>query len=158
MLCGLFKQSKCYNCESNAPVRNHSTTNGDFKIFKQFSSRADLVCHLPPTSILGTNFLADFYHHTQIEYWIKGDEGKDGKFADQSVYEDSTCSNSLGPLYSALDHLYYFDIHILECISDAQELLALPEILEPFGVVPPLPQIIHITLTDIGDKVLPILG
>lgn len=77
--------------------------------------------------------------HTQTEYWINGLNGQ--KFADTSVYTDPTCSDSMGPAYSAIDHFQYFDANYLICyLNQPLVFLAVPaSILQPIGTIPPLP-------------------
>lgn len=93
-------------------------------------------------SVLGTTLLGDYYLHTQTEYWINGTYNQ--KFADTSVYEDPTCSDSLGPAYSVVDHFRYFDANYLICyVNQPLVFLAIPlSILQPIGTIPPLPSVI----------------
>lgn len=99
-----------------------------------------MAVHVVPTSVLGMPLLGDYYLHAQTEYWINGTDGQ--KFADQSVYEDSTCSNSMGPAYSVLDHFLYFDANLLVCwLNDPQVWLAIPTSdVQLIGIIPPLPR------------------
>ncbi len=118
---------------------------------KQFYFRADLVPHVPPTSLFGT-IIYDYYYHVLNEYWIH-DSGE--KFANQSTYEDPTCSNSLGPLYTPIDHEQYFDVNHLRCLlSDLHELLAVPVIFNPPDVLPPFPKPIQNSLSEFADIVV----
>lgn len=114
-----------------------------------------MVCHLAPTSVLGTAIITDYYIHALHEYWIKNESQQ--MFADPSLYEDPSCANSMGPLYSAVDHFQYFDVNHLKCLSDVQEFLAVPVILNPVDVIPPFPQFIQITLSDLGDLLMTLL-
>lgn len=93
-----------------------------------------------PTSVLGSPLLGDYYYHAQTEFWINGTDGQ--KFADQSVYEDNACCNSMGPAYSVLDHFLYFNANLLVCwLNEPQVWLAIPAgIVQPIGLIPPLPQ------------------
>lgn len=95
-----------------------------------------------PSSVLGSPLLGDYYIHAQTEYWINGTDSQ--KFANQNVYEDSTCSNSMGPAYSVLDHFQYFDANLLICwLNQPGYWLAIPgNIFQPIGTLPPLPQFI----------------
>lgn len=94
------------------------------------------------------------------EYWIISDFA--AKFAVPSSYEDPTCSNSLGPLYNAVDHLTYFNVSHLQCLGDVNEYLAIPASLTPVPDVPPFPKQIQILLSDVGELVSklpsPVLG
>lgn len=93
-----------------------------------------------PTSVLGTPILGDYYIHSQTEYWING---TNGRFADDSTYEDPTCSNSMGPAYSVIDHFQYFDANLLVCWLNQPLLwVAIPNVVQPIGVIPPLPSFI----------------
>ncbi|OXA42457.1 Lipase, partial [Folsomia candida] len=77
-------------------------------------ARADIIPHLGPVSALGVFDLLtgkNCVHHGQ-EVWINGEEIN---FCSKTVYEDPNCSNSLGPLYTVLDHLQYFDADISAC-------------------------------------------
>lgn len=85
------------------------------------------------------------------EYWIKS--GSVAKFAVQSLYEDPTCSNSLGPLYSVIDHLTYFDVNHVRCVGDVNEFFAIPASLTPVPELPSFPEPIQIVLADVGSLV-----
>lgn len=66
---------------------------------------ADIIPHLPLAS-LG-------YVHHGTELWITPDEDKS---CSKEVYEDFSCSNSLGPAYIPSDHSTMWDVtHALEC-------------------------------------------
>lgn len=84
--------------------------------------------------------LGGYYVHPQTEFWINGKN--DQKFCNESVYEDPTCSSSIGPAYSIFDHGLYFDADYATCIlGQPGEILAIPDsILQPVGTIPPLPQ------------------
>jgi len=125
--------------------------------------RADIVCHIPPVSILGTSIAFDYYYHALNEYYLKDVIGNEAKFADQSVYEDRDCSNSLGPLYSPADHFKYFDVNHNECLADfIQEFTAIPGVIFPIEDVPEFPGFIQISINDIGTSLInivsPLLG
>lgn len=76
--------------------------------------------------------------HAQTEYWINGTNNQ--KFADTSLYTDPTCSDSMGPAYSAVDHFLYFDANYLVCyLNQPLVFLAIPGVLQPVGTIPPLP-------------------
>lgn len=104
--------------------------------------KADFAPHIMPVSILGTKILGDYYVHPQPEYWINGIDGQ--RFCDTSRYNDPTCSDSLGPAYSVLDHFAYFDVNYLVCfLNQPLVWLALPlSILAPTTILPPLPSVI----------------
>lgn len=105
-------------------------------------ARADFAPHFIPVSIASTNvIIGDYYLHTQTEYWINGTTGK---FCNNSIYEDPTCSNSMGPIYSTLlDHLMYFDANYLTCIAEQPwPLISLPYTNQFTSALPPLPEFI----------------
>ncbi len=52
--------------------------------------------------------------HHGPELWITP-SNKNGEFCATNVYEDPDCSNSLGPIYSLLDHLDYWDVAYHYC-------------------------------------------
>ncbi len=89
---------------------------------------------------MGTSILGDYYIHPQPEYWINGKGNQ--RFADITRYNDPTCSDSMGPAYSVLDHFQYFDANYLVCYLDQPLVwLTLPaSILQPVGSIPPLPE------------------
>lgn len=108
---------------------------------------------------MGFPLLGDYYIHAQTEYWINGTLGQ--KFADPSVYEDFTCSNSMGPAYTLVDHFTYFDANYLICFADQPgEFAAIPGgILEPVNSIPPLlPQPISNFLGGLIGFVTNLLG
>lgn len=126
------------------------------------SFRADIAPHIPPTSVLSLNLLGDDYLHVQTEFYIDGEHGQ--RFCNQTVYEDRTCSMSLGPVYSALDHVTYFDVDILVCVaSNPLAFTSLPlGLFEPTKILPPLPKpISDLTsgITHFATKLLsPLIG
>lgn len=112
-------------------------------------------------TILGTKLLYDYYVHPQTEYWINGTVGQ--RFCNPKVREDPTCSNSIGPAYSLVDHLAYFDVNIASAFAQPLQLASLPfNILPVEKVIPPLPKFIEKPLGDLLDTVvgalLPPLG
>ncbi|XP_037038368.1 lipase-like [Bradysia coprophila] len=124
-------------------------------------ARADLFPHIMPTSILGTRLLGDYYVHAQTEYWINGEDCQ--KFCRQTTYEDQQCSISLGPAYSALDHFFYFDVNYVYSFGQPLAYAALPfKLLDPVGVLPPLPKPIEKLIGGIAGGVagalVPALG
>lgn len=109
---------------------------------------------------MGTDIIYNYYYHVLNEYWINGNVSK---FADPSVYEDINCSDSLGPLYTPLDHFTYFDVDQSYCLADfVEEFTAIPYVILPVEDVPELPTFIQILLSDVGilltEIVTPILG
>lgn len=69
-------------------------------------NKADIVPHLP-TSSMG------FVHHG-TELWIT--PNNEDKICSKTVYEDPTCSNSLGTAYQATDHPMVWNVtHATEC-------------------------------------------
>lgn len=117
------------------------------------NSRADIICHLPPVTLLGTDLLYDNYIQPQTEYWINGTVGQ--RFCSQSVFEDPTCSNSIGPAYTLVDHFTYFDVNIASAFAQPQQLLSIPfNILPVELLLPPLPKFIADPLGDLLDSVI----
>lgn len=116
---------------------------------------------MPPTYPL-TLESGENYIHVQIEFWINGKAKQ--RFCNASTYEDRTCSMSLGPLYSAVDHLIYFDVDVLKCFGgNPVALTSIPfDLPQPPSNIPPLPT--HISdftaaLTHTGvSLVSPIFG
>ncbi|KAJ6632995.1 Lipase [Pseudolycoriella hygida] len=115
------------------------------------TNRGDVVCHVAPTSIVGTEIVTEFYYHALTEYWIDGDQEQ---FADQSTYEDPNLSNSRGPQYMPIDHFSYFDVNYMRMAADLHEWLAIPGVLHPVDVFPPLPKPIQSWLSDLSDKIV----
>ncbi|XP_037039210.1 lipase-like [Bradysia coprophila] len=124
-------------------------------------ARADIIPHIPPTSIIGTNLLGDYYVHAQTEFWIDGQQ--DQKFCQQNVYEDPNCSMSLGPLYNVVDHVTYFDTNLASVIGQPLVVAYLPlRLLNPVDTLPPLPKpmenLIGDTAQELVGAISPILG
>lgn len=121
-------------------------------------NRADIVPHVPPVGVLATDILYDYYVHPQTEYWINGDSGT--RFCNDSVYEDPTGSDSLGPAYSVLDHGTYFNVDYGTCVLDQPLLIAaIPfDIFQPVGKVPPLPLKMSNFIDAVVDFAVNILG
>lgn len=46
----------------------------------------------------------------------------------------------MGPAYSVLDHVNYFDVDYELCFLQAAQFLAVPAVFQPVGTVPPLPE------------------
>ncbi|XP_037037057.1 lipase-like [Bradysia coprophila] len=109
-------------------------------------NRADIVSHLPPTSILGTTIISDYYYHAMNEYWINGDEEK---FASRSGYEDPSTANSYGPKYSTTDHSSYFDVK--PSVTSAVQGLAVAIFFQPPDILPPIPEPIRNFLDAVTD-------
>ncbi len=83
--------------------------------------------------------LIDYYVHPQTEFWINGE--KNQKYCQQTVYEDPKCSMSMGPVYSVLDHLFYFDTNVASVLGQPLQLISLPlKLLNPVDALPPLPK------------------
>lgn len=116
------------------------------------------MAHVAPTSLLGTTILGDYYVHCQPEYWYVSTD--DQGFCDTTVYEDPDCSDSLGPVYSALDHATYLEVNYAICVvGQPAPWLAIPfDIFQPVGVVQPLPQVISNFLVGAFDFVKVTLG
>lgn len=88
---------------------------------------------------MGLLFGVNYVHHTQ-EVWINGNITK---FCSKTVYEDRTCSNSMGPSYTLLDHGQYFDVDIFSCYFvegwGGVDLITLPIGFTPTDYIPPMP-------------------
>lgn len=110
---------------------------------------------------MGTNLLYDAYVQPQTEYWINGTDGQ--RFCSQNFFEDATCSNSVGPAYTLIDHFTYFDVNIASAFAQPLQLLSIPfNILPVETLLPPLPKFIENPLGELLDNViggiLPSLG
>ncbi|KAI9307397.1 Alpha/Beta hydrolase protein [Cunninghamella echinulata] len=68
---------------------------------------SDLVPHLPP--------MASGYLHTGTEYWVKDDDTKLTQIC-EATYESASCSNTLVPFLSILDHLSCYNINEGLCL------------------------------------------
>ncbi|KAJ6632650.1 Lipase [Pseudolycoriella hygida] len=125
-------------------------------------ARADIICHYPPTSILGTNLLInDYFIHPQTEFWIDGK--KNQHFCNNTFYEDPACSMSMGPLYSLIDHVIYFDVNISDGFGQLLSIAHLPfGLLNPFEDLPPLPKPLENILSGVtggtASVLSPLLG
>jgi len=101
-------------------------------------SKADIITHVPPVTVKGTQLLGDNYLHTMREYWVE----EDGKVKTCSIteYEDDHCSTSIGPGYTMTDHLEYFGVDYKLCgFTNPLELASLPVIGSPdeLRIIPP---------------------
>lgn len=116
-------------------------------------ARADIVPHVPPTSLLGSKFLLnDHYVHPHTEFWINGK--KDQRFCSRTVYEDPKCSMSLGPLYTIVDHLIYFDVNLAASVGQPGQLMTLPfNIFNPVDRLPPLPEKFARKISGVAKRV-----
>ncbi|XP_035714885.1 lipase-like isoform X3 [Folsomia candida] len=127
-------------------------------------ARADIAAHLFPVSALGVIDLLtgeNYVHHGQ-EVWINGEEIN---FCSKTVYEDPNCSNSLGPLYTLLDHFQYFDADITVCYLVEGWLdidLVTVEGFTPTNFLPPMPTVMRGILVGLVQGgyqgLLPVLG
>jgi len=116
-------------------------------------ARGDIFPHVPPTSVLGTKLLGDYYVHPQTEFWINGKAGQ--RFCSQCVFEDPKCSMSMGPLYTVVDHLTYFDCNVASVVGQPLVLAYLPlGLLNPVKVLPPLPKPIENLIGGIASGLL----
>lgn len=97
-------------------------------LFSKIYLRNDVVPHLPPTSILGTILLYNFYVHPQREAWIRTGSVTP---CDPNFYEDPNCSCSLNPSYTTADHSTYFNV-----VGDCSEIVTPAP---PPSNPPPLP-------------------
>lgn len=66
------------------------------------------------------------------------------RFCDTSVFEDPTCSDSLGPVYSLPDHATYLEVPYAPCVvGQPAPWAAIPfSILQPVGTIPPFPEFV----------------
>ncbi|XP_021961423.1 lipase [Folsomia candida] len=127
-------------------------------------ARADIIPHFPPVGHLGLIDLlihTTYFHHGQ-EVWINR---KEINFCSQAVYEDSTCSNSLGPLYTIIDHLQYFDADYSVCYFVEGwldiDLISIAGF-TPTDYIPPMPTVMAGFLTGLVEGgyegILPVIG
>ncbi|OXA44939.1 lipase [Folsomia candida] len=127
-------------------------------------ARDDIIPHLPPVSAFGVIDLlihTNYLHHGQ-EVWINGSEIN---FCSQAVYEDPTCSNSLGPLYTIIDHLQYFDADYSVCYFVEGwldiDLISIAGFI-PTDYIPPMPTVMAGILTGLVEGgyegILPVIG
>lgn len=124
----------------NKYVNTEPEKNAKLYIMFDFSiNRADIIPHFPPTSLLDTSLLYDYYIQTHAEFWIKSDTQQ--RFCNQSFYEDPTCSDSVGPNYNLADHFGYFGLNYTMCMSP-DLLSGLPFNTTNPGDIPSLPQLI----------------
>lgn len=116
-------------------------------------ARKDIFPHLPPTSVIGSKLLGDFYVHPQTEYWINDE--KNAQFCKRTVYEDPKCSMSIGPSYSVLDHTVYFDTNMGSVLGQPLLFAYLPfSLLNPVDHLPPLPKPIEHLIGGIASGVI----
>jgi len=54
------------------------------------------------------------------------------------IFEDPNCSNSQGPIYSFIDHIYYFDIDVVQCGFDDPIETILQFIVNLNALIPPV--------------------
>ncbi|OXA42166.1 lipase [Folsomia candida] len=114
-------------------------------------ARADIIPHFPPVTAFGflNAFLGVNYIHHGQEVWINGN---DTIFCSKAVYEDPTCSNSLGPIYTIVDHLQYFDADYSVCYFVEGwldiDLLSLDGF-TPTNFIPPMPTIDNKTISRV---------
>lgn len=106
-------------------------------------NKADIVPHLPPTSVLNTTILYDHYVHVQYEVWIKS--ATNTTFCGYTTYEDVNCSNSLGPGYATTDHTQYPGMS--ECYADILNLLSPLSLISTIGKLPEIPKYLTISPT-----------
>lgn len=103
---------------------------------------------MPPTSIVGTHLLGDFYIQPQTEFWINGED--DQKYCRQTFYEDPECSMSMGPSYSMVDHGVYFETNIGSALGQPLLLTSLPlGLLNPVDDLPSLPKKLENLIGDL---------
>ncbi len=77
------------------------------------------------------------------------------RFCSQRTYEDPKCSNSIGPAYSLVDHLTYFDVNVASGFAQPLQLASIAfNILPVESVLPPLPKFIEKPLGNILDGVI----
>ncbi|XP_037049534.1 lipase-like [Bradysia coprophila] len=75
-------------------------------------NKNDVVPHVPPTSLLGTDLLYNFYVHPQLEVWIQSDRITN---CNDKFYEDPACSDISDPSYTIDDHINYFNVTSTVC-------------------------------------------
>lgn len=142
--------------------RFHDIENPNRNKFASF--RGDIVAHVNPVSAFGTFGLllgVNYVHHTQ-EVWINGNNTR---FCSKTVYEDASCSNSMGPTYTLLDHGQYFNVNLFSCFLvegwGEIDVISLPIGFTPTDYVPPMPSKIYNFLNPIVEGgyegVLPLL-
>lgn len=119
--------------------------------------RADIFCHLPPTSVASLITIGDYFIHCAPEFWINGQEEQ--RFCNETVYEDPKCTNSLAPFYSLSDHFSYFDINLLNVLGQPLQYTELPlGLFQPHDVLPPLPKPIDKFIGSVTDVPMPVLA
>lgn len=63
------------------------------------------------------------------------------KFCNDRYAEDPKCSMSMGPVYTVVDHLLYFDTNLGSVFGQPLSLASLPlGLFNPVKVLPPLPK------------------
>lgn len=86
---------------------------------------------------MGTTLLGDNYYQSGTELWINGPI--DQRFCSRTIYEDPKCSSSLGPAYTIVDHLTYFDTNLGTVAGQPAVFTYLPIVFNPLTALPPLP-------------------
>jgi len=121
-------------------------------------SRADLAPHVIPVTPVTAMTGIQYAHHTQ-EVWLNGAATN---FCSKSVYEDWSCSNSLGPAYTLVDHLQYFNVDYTVCyLIDGNldiGILSIPGVPDPNTFIGPAPpafydyggQVEHVVFTTVS--------
>jgi len=89
-------------------------------------NRADIIPHIVPFSL-------GYVHHANEVYIVNGVT----RNCSNVYYEDLSCSDSLGPIYSVFDHLFYFDADVTTCVLESPIDLVLQFF---FNLRPYLPQ------------------
>ncbi|KAJ6648388.1 Lipase [Pseudolycoriella hygida] len=151
-----------YECYTFGEPRSGNRAYADYMNSQHITTarvvhKADIVPHVPPTSLLTTKALGDYYVHCETEYWYVDENNQ--RFCDPHTYEDPTCSNSIGPFYTILDHASYLGLSYNPCvIGQPAPWLAIPfDILQPVGKIPPLPSFISKFLGYVADIAVDLL-
>ncbi len=149
----------------NTPIFNTQTLHTNNLLFYFFYFRADLFVHAIPVSGFGltATVAGTYYLHHGQEIWINGNVTN---FCSKTVYEDFSCSDSLDPTYTPVDHLQYFDCDMSTCYfvesGGDVNFASNPITGSPTGIVPQPPSKIEL-LFDLLESggfswVLPLLG
>jgi hypothetical protein len=152
-----------YECYTYGEPRSGNRAFADF-MNKQTIKTArvvnngDIVAHVAPTSLFFTKMLGDYYVHCQPEYWYVDENNQ--RFCNTSVYEDPTCSDSMGPDYAVTDHSMYLGVDFAPCLfGQPAPWAAIPfNIFQPVGTIPPLPGFMSKFSAAAGNFVMSALG
>ncbi len=91
---------------------------------------------------MGTTLLGDNYVHCQPEFWYVSAE--EYRFCNTNNFEDSTCSDSLGPAYSLSNHATYLEVDYSKCVvGQPAPWLEIPSVLQPVDTIPAFPEPVY---------------